>query len=105
MTAIAAKTSRCILVRFVPGDVQVIDLPFKCVEGDYAPNWGRWRTRDMENVEIPNAGPALPPTIHIRFNAQLHLSLLVFIIRLRGLSKKLRLYMALLMEKTTRDFF
>lgn len=53
--------------RFVPGDVQVVDLPFKCVEGDYAPNWGSWRTRDMEDVEIPNADPALPPTIHIQF--------------------------------------
>ncbi len=52
---------------FVPGDVQVVDLPFKCVEGDYAPNLGSWRTRDMNDVEIPNADPALPPTIHIQF--------------------------------------
>ena len=26
--------------RFVVGDVQVVNLPFKCVEGNYAPNWG-----------------------------------------------------------------
>jgi hypothetical protein len=30
--------------RFQVGDVQIVNLPFKCVEGDYAPQWGDWRT-------------------------------------------------------------
>ena len=53
--------------RFVPGDVQIVDLPFKCVEGDYAPKWGSWRTRGMEDVAIDNPDPTQPPIIHIQF--------------------------------------
>ncbi len=30
--------------RFQVGDMQIVNLPFKCVEGDYAPQWGDWRT-------------------------------------------------------------
>jgi hypothetical protein len=53
--------------RFLPGDVQVIDLPFQCVEGDYAPQWGSWRTRDMEDVTVPAANAGDADVVHIQF--------------------------------------
>ena len=53
------------LERFLPGDVQVIDLPFKCIEGEHTPQWGDWRTRDME--DIVQANPGGPDLNHIQF--------------------------------------
>ena len=40
----------------LPGDVEVINLPFKCIEGDYTPQWGDWHTRDMEDIVKTNPG-------------------------------------------------
>ena len=55
------------LSHFVVGDVQVVDLSFKCVEGDCAPNGGSLLMRGMEDVATDNLDPTQPPTIHIQF--------------------------------------
>ncbi len=33
------------------GEPQVLNLPFWCIEGDYAPRWGSWSTKGMERVD------------------------------------------------------
>ncbi len=53
------------LERFLPGDVQVIDLPFKCIEGEHTPQWGDWCTHDME--DIVQANPGGPDVNHTQF--------------------------------------
>lgn len=36
---------------FHSGELQVINLPFQCIEGDYSPRWGSWTTKGMERVD------------------------------------------------------
>ena len=52
---------------FQVGDVQIGNLPFKCVEGDYAPQWGDWHTNEMDDVMIRDPDPNNPPVRHIQF--------------------------------------
>ena len=39
------------LDEFHLGEPQVLNLPFQCIEGDYAPRWGSWSTKGMERVD------------------------------------------------------
>jgi hypothetical protein len=40
------------LERWVMGEAQVLDLPFKCIEGDVVPHWGNWRTAGVEDITV-----------------------------------------------------
>ena len=34
------------------GEAQVLDLPFKCIEGDEVPHWGNWHTAGAEDIAV-----------------------------------------------------
>lgn len=40
------------LEHYVMSDAQVINIPFKCIEGDFSPHWGSWHTLAVEDVNI-----------------------------------------------------
>ena len=40
------------LERWVMGEAQVLNLPFKCIEGDVVPHWGNWRTAGVEDITV-----------------------------------------------------
>ena len=40
------------LEHWVMGEAQVLDLPFKCIEGDVVPHWGNWRTAGVEDITV-----------------------------------------------------
>ena len=54
------------LERWVMGDAQVLDLPFKCIEGDIAPHWENWRTAGVEDITVtdPVTGAQV---VHMQF--------------------------------------
>ena len=93
------------LNRFVAGDVQVVELPFKCVEADYSSNWGSWCTQGMEDKEIANPTPSLPPTVHIKFQCSVTFKIVSNHNKINRTCKKLQQLWALLMEKTTGNCF
>lgn len=31
---------------------QVLNLPFQCIDRDYAPPWGSWSTKEMERLHL-----------------------------------------------------
>jgi hypothetical protein len=43
------------LERWVMGEAQVLDLPFKCIEGDVVPHWGNWRTAGVKDIGVTDA--------------------------------------------------
>ena len=40
------------LEHWVMGEAQVLDLPFKCIEGDVVPHWGNWCTAGVEDITV-----------------------------------------------------
>ena len=38
------------LEHWVMGEAQVLDLSFKCIEGDVGPHWGNWCTAGVEDI-------------------------------------------------------
>jgi hypothetical protein len=43
------------LERWVMGEAQVLDLPFKYIEGDVVPHWGNWCTAGVEDIGVTDA--------------------------------------------------
>jgi hypothetical protein len=54
------------LERWVMGDAQVLDLPFKCIEGDIAPHWGNWRIAGVEDITVTDLATGAQ-VVHMQF--------------------------------------